>query len=202
MLANDGPTAAKNDDTDSIHFESDLSTKDWAQKFTAGEVPRSPLFLPPIVTLSPTNTIGLGRTNLTLIAPTIVQTDASPAYASFAEVQTSSGGPAVSVHFTPSGYGITNTASYVFSFQIATNGGPTTFAINGYAGGGTIVGAGTKSLNGTVTTTLILNGVPADQTVYADIQQTSGNPWSWYSTLISHPPIFSLPQGPVIGETE
>src|SRR6185369_8959187 len=52
----------------------------------------------PIETLTCTKTIGLGRTNLTLIAPTIVQVDTPKPFASF-DKRNQTRKPAVQMHF-------------------------------------------------------------------------------------------------------
>jgi len=71
----------------------------------------------PIEVLSPIKTVGRGRTNLTLVSPTILQTDATTPYAGFGQ-----GDGTVSVHFEPIAYGITSVATYIMVFSIQTFG--------------------------------------------------------------------------------
>jgi hypothetical protein len=61
--------------------------------------------------LTPTKTVGRGRTNLTLIA-TIFQTDATVPRASF-DLRNQARRPVAQMHFQPSGYGITSVATYI-----------------------------------------------------------------------------------------
>jgi hypothetical protein len=62
-------------------FKTDLTVKDYRKLFG----PKGGVIFPffSIETLSPTKTIGKGRTNLTIIRPTIVQTDATVPAATF-----------------------------------------------------------------------------------------------------------------------
>ena len=133
----------------------------------------------PIDTLSPVKGVGRGRTNLTLISPTIVQTDATTPYASF-------GSGTVQMHFEPIAYGITSVASYIMEFNIQTNGSAT-FDLEGGVGAGTLPNAGTKVLNGSVTVQLVMQNVQPSQQTYGYLQQTSGASWNWYSTMIRFP---------------
>jgi hypothetical protein len=127
MLGEASGEAAENTSTiDLSTFEKTLSIKDLATELRVSDVIHFPWFLP-IDTISPTHTVGKGRTNLTLIAPDIMQTDTTGTpYASFSNRQTSSGGPGVSVHFQPSGYGITNAANYIVSFDVVLHALPPT----------------------------------------------------------------------------
>ena len=174
-------------------FEKTMSLTDVATKINIHDIFHFPWFLP-IDTISPVHTVGKGRTNLTLIAPDIVQTDTSTEtpYASFTSHSTPSGGPGVSVHFQPSGYGITSSGTYVVSFLISTSG-PVTLTVGGYAGSGTVAGAGSKSVNGNVSVTVVLQNVPASQPTYASIQQTGGAQWTWFWTTIEPPPLVFQP---------
>src|SRR5437870_13905072 len=61
----------------------------------------------PIETLSPTKTIGRGRTKLTIIAPPIVQIDTPPPFARF-DPQAPCRKPPIHMHSQPSGYGTTS----------------------------------------------------------------------------------------------
>jgi hypothetical protein len=183
--------AAENSSTiDLSTFEKTLSFKELATEIRLNDVIHLPWWLQPIEVISPTHTVGKGRTNLTLIAPEIMQTDTTGTpFASFNFRQVPSGGPGVSVHFTPSAYGITTTANYVMSFLRSVSG-PTKLSISGSVIGGTVTGAGTKTVNGNVAMTVVLNNVQASQVVNAAVQQREpGQSWSWFSTSIEHPPL-------------
>lgn len=188
----DSPSVADAFDDRTIDFatfDTDVTMEDWAAKYRVGDIRISPyFFFTPIETLTPTRTVGLGRTNLTLIMATIVQTDAAVPYAGFDRQATPSRNPAVSAHFAPSAYGITTVGTYVMTFTVETNG-PSTFTVAGYAGSGTLSGTGAKSVNGRQTITLILGDVQPSQQVYGSIEQTAGSPWVWYSTKVSYPPL-------------
>jgi hypothetical protein len=168
-------------------FKPDISPRDWAEKYRSGSLSQF-FYFRPIDLLSPVKTVGRGRTNLTLIMPTIVQTDAATPYAGFDMSVTPSRRPAVSVHFEPSAYGITAVGTYVLAFAIETSG-PATFSLSGFAGGGTLSGAGAKSVNGQQTVSLIFTNVPASAQFYGSLEQTSGGVWSWYRTGINYPPL-------------
>ncbi len=164
-------------------FEKDLTLEDWAK------IVHFPWFPPPIEVISPTKTIGKGRTNLTLGSPDILQTDAATPYASFSYRPTPAGGPFVSVHFQPAAYGITTTATYVIAFLLEA-ASPVTLNAGGYAGGGTLGGVGPKTLAGKKSMSVVLGNVPANGQVSAYFQQSSqGGPWTWYSTSIEYPPL-------------
>ncbi|WP_223691041.1 hypothetical protein [Leifsonia poae] len=189
MLGEASGEAAENTATiDLSTFDKTLSLTDIATKIRVDDVFHFPWFLP-IDTISPTHTVGKGRTNLTLIAPDILQTDTTGTpYASFTAHQTPPGGPGVSVHFEPGAYGITGIGNYVISFALAASG-PVTLSVGAYAGSGTVTGAGVKTVTGTVTVSVVLQNVPPGQPTYASVQQTAGAGWSWYSTSIEHPPL-------------
>jgi hypothetical protein len=165
-------------------FEKDLTLEDWTRIRVI-----HPWFPPPIDVISPIKTIGKGRTNLTLGAPDILQTDAATPYASFSYRQTPAGGPFVSVHFEPAAYGITTPATYVIAFLLESSSAVSLVA-GGYAAGGTLSGTGAKTLVGKKSLAVVLENVPANGQVNAYIQQTSsGGPWTWYSTSIEYPPL-------------
>jgi hypothetical protein len=170
-------------------FGADITMEDWATKYRVGDIRLGPFFFyQPIETLGPVKTVGLGRTNLTLVMATIVQTDAAVPYAGFDRQATPSRNSAVSVHFAPSAYGITSVGTYVMAFTVETSG-PCTFTVGGFAGSGSLSGAGSKSVNGKQIITLILKDVQPSQQAYGSIEQTAGSPWTWYSTRISYPPL-------------
>jgi len=167
----------ENNKVDYSKFKTDLSTSDIA-KLTAG-IKIWPWV--PIEVLSPIKTVGRGRTNLTLVSPTILQTDATTPYAGF-------GRGTVSVHFEPIAYGITSVATYIMVFNIQTFGSAT-FYLGGYVGTGSLPNAGNKTLNGSVSVGLIMKDVQPYQQTYGYLQQTSGASWNWFSTVIKFPDI-------------
>jgi hypothetical protein len=140
----------------------------------------------PIDTLSPVKPTGKGRTNTTLISPTIVQTDAATPYAAFGA------GGVVSVHFEPVAYGITAAATYVVEFDVLTFGS-TTLSLSAYAGAGTVSNGGNKTINGQTTLQLVMHGVPNTQQTWAAVQQISGGSWQWFRTRIKYPDIVINP---------
>ncbi len=132
------------------------------------------------------HTVGKGRTNLTLIRPTIMQTDAaSRTPASTAATPTRN--PAVSIHFEPAAYGITGVGTYVCTFSVES-GAPVTLNASGYAASGTVVGAGPRSVSGKQTVSLTLKNLPA-YGGWAAIEQTAGDSWAWYTARITYPPL-------------
>jgi len=167
----------ENNKVDHSKFKTELSASDIAG-LTAG-IKVWPWV--PIEVLSPTRTIGRGRTNLTLVSPTILQTDATTPYAGF-------GRGTVSVHFEPIAYGITSVATYIMTFNIQTYGSAT-FYLGGYVGSGSLPNVGTKVFNGSVSVQLIMKDVQPYQQTYGYLQQMSGASWNWYSTVIKFPDI-------------
>jgi hypothetical protein len=144
-----------------------------------------------IETLSVTKTLGKGRTNLTLIEPTIVQVDATTPSATFDKTQ-SPRNPTVQVHFQPSGYGITSVSGYHldFTLQIFT---PGTFNVAGQAEGSPVLNTGVKNLNGLVTVTVVMQNVAPSANTFVFIEQQSGGAWNWLSTQIFFPPPVAHP---------
>lgn len=188
-----GADAEITDAIDPSTFEKTLSPSDFATRIRPGDILRLPPFLFPIETISPTHTVGKGRTNLTVIAPDILQTDTTGTpFASFTFRQVPSGGPGVSVHFDPGAYGATATAHYVVEFLVQTFG-PVTLSVGGFAGAGTVTGTGPRTVNGKVSVSVGLRNVPPGQVTFASIQQTGGAVWQWFSTSIEHPPLVFEP---------
>jgi hypothetical protein len=167
-------------------FQPDLSAKDVQKLLGLG---RGIVVFPflPIETLSATKTLGLGRTNLTIIVPTIVQIDAATPSASFNK-QSQARNPVIQMHFEPSAYGITAVRTYIMEFTIEVFG-QSTFNLNGFAGSGTVVNAGTKVLNGPTRVSLVLQNVPAAQQTFGFLEQTAGGAWNWFSTQVRFPDI-------------
>lgn len=142
----------------------------------------------PIETLSCIKTKGLGRTNLTIIVPTIVQVDAVSPRASFDRRSTPSRNPVIQMHFEPVAYGITANATYIMTFEIEVYG-QSTFNLQGYAGAGTIANNGTKVLSGSNWVSLIMRNVPPAQQIYGYLEQTAGGAWDWLSVKVTFPPL-------------
>ena len=174
---------------DPTTFKPDLSAKDFKELLgSIGGVLIFPFL--PIETLSATKTVGRGRTNLTIIAPTIVQIDAATPRASFDRQFTPSRNPVIQMHFEPSAYGITSVATYIMEFTIEVFG-QSTFNLSGFAGSGTVLNAGTKALNGQTRVSLVLQNVPPSQQTFGFLEQTAGAPWNWFSTQVRFPPLVS-----------
>jgi hypothetical protein len=172
---------------DLTKFKPDLTAKDFKELFAPiGDIVTFPFFA--IETLSCTKTIGRGRTNLTIIVPTIVQIDTATPRASFDRRATPSRNPIIQMHFEPSAYGITSVATYIMEFTIQAFG-QSTFNLSGFAGSGTILNGGTKVLNGQVRVSLIMQNVPPSQQTFGFLEQTAGVAWNWFSTQVRFPPI-------------
>src|SRR5262249_21348201 len=105
---------------DFTKFKTDLTVKDYRKLFG----PKGGVIFPffSIEILSPTKTIGKGRTNLTIIRPTIVQIDATVPVATFDRRESPSRNPAIQMHFEPIPYGITFVATYIMGFVIQAFG--------------------------------------------------------------------------------
>jgi hypothetical protein len=74
------------------------------------------------------------------------------------------------------------------AFTIEANG-QSTFNLSGFAGSGTLSGAGQKVLSGQRVVTLIFKNVPPSQQVFGFLEQTAGGQWSWFNTRVSFPPL-------------
>lgn len=178
---------------DPTKFKPDLSPKDLQSLLS---FPRDlityPITFLTIDVLSVTKTVGRGRTNLTFIRPTIVQADAATPYAGFDRRLSPSRNPGIQMHFEPGAYGSTAPATYVMVFAIETFGS-CTFNVTGYAGGGTLSNAGSKTVNGQASVSLVFQHVgPVDQ-VWGYVEQTSGNDWSFYSVRARFPALVIAP---------
>jgi hypothetical protein len=168
-------------------FKPDLSAKDFKELLgPVGDIVAFPFL--PIETLSCTKTVGRGRTNLTIIMPTIVQLDATIPRATFDRRATPSRNPVIQMHFEPIAYGITSVATYIMEFAIEAFG-QSTFKLDGSAGPGMVVNNGTKVLNGQARVSLILKNVPPSQQTFGFLEQTAGVAWNWFSTQVRFPPI-------------
>jgi hypothetical protein len=145
------------------------------------------LFLP-IDVISPTKTVGQGRTNLTLVRPTVFQTDAATPYAGFdLAIGSAQQPPTVSVHFEPSAYGLPAPSRFVMSFSIEVDGSAT-FNVGAVAGV-TVSGTGVRTVSGKQIVSVVFKNVPPTQQVYAHLSQTAGRTWRWFQTRISYPPL-------------
>ncbi len=168
-------------------FKPDLTVKDFQKLLTPiGGVVVFPFI--PIETLSCTKTIGRGRTNLTIIVPTIVQIDATSPRASFDRSKTPLRNPIIQMHFEPIAYGITSVATYIMEFTIQAFG-QSTFNLDGFAGTGILANNGTKSLNGPSKVSLIMKNVPPTQQTFGFLEQKTGGAWDWLSTQVHFPPL-------------
>ena len=169
-------------------FPSDLPLKNLKDLFEPVSGWRNVgLFIFPIETLSPAKTVGRGRTNLTLIRPTIVQVDATTPYAGFDRRESPNRDPAVSMHFEPKAYGITAVSTYVMVFSIEVFGQASTFNLSGFAGGGTVANSGSRTLSGQTTVSLVLRNVPPSAEVWGALTQTGGGQWNWYTVQARYP---------------
>lgn len=176
---------------DPTKFKPDPSTKEWYTLFKTKFPSIGPgaIFFLPIDTLSPTKTIGKGRTNITLIMANLVQTDAATPYAGFDMTATPSRKPVAQIHFEAAPYGITGTANYVISFAIEVVGKATFFL----AGTSQLANGGLKTVTGKTSLSLVFNNVKPTDQIFANIEQRSGGSWNWYSARISPPPlVFTL----------
>ena len=154
------------------------------------------ILFPTIETISPTKTVGLGRTNLTLVRPTVFQTDPSPGAAPFASFDSAIGSavqrPTVSVHFEPRRYGFTGPASFIMEFAIEVNG-TSTFEVGGFAGSGTLTGTGSRTLSGQQIVSIGFSNVPLTQQVFGHVFQTGNGTWRWFRTRLVHLPLVLTP---------
>lgn len=174
-------------------FPDTLDLRDLATKYNPADrfIP-SHFWYRTFETLSPVKTVGLGRTNVTLIMPTIVQTDATTPYAGFDRTATPSRNPSAGIHFLPSAYGNTSATTYVVSFSIETFG-PVTLTVSAPTFIGGVSGAGQRVVDGSASVSVVFANLAPNQPVYVSLDQTAGAQWNWYSTRISYPPIVLQP---------
>jgi hypothetical protein len=171
-------------------FKPDLRAKDVIK--LVGGLGKVVFLSLPIETLSPTKTIGKGRTNLTIIVPTIVQIDRPTPTASFDRRVTPSRNPIIQMHFEPIAYGITSPATYIMEFVIQAFG-QSTFNLQGFAGASPVLNTGTKVLNGLVGVSLIMQNVAPAQQTFGFLEQTGGVAWDWLSVQVRFPDIVLQP---------
>lgn len=141
--------------------------------------------------LTPTKTVGRGRTNLTLVAPTVFQTDATVPRASF-DLRAQSRKPVAQMHFQPSGYGITSLGTYIMEFTIQTFSAAT-FNLQGGPFNFNIQNAGTKTLNGLTSVALVFKDLPPAAEVFGFLEQQSGTQWNWFSISVRFPDLVFSP---------
>jgi len=165
-------------------FKTDLTVKDYRKLFGPKGGVIFPFFA--IETLSPTKTIGRGRTNLTIIRSTIVQIDTNVPFATFDRRESPSRNPVIQMHFEPIAYGITTVNTYFMAFTIQAFG-QSTFNLAG--GPVPTTNGGTKVLNGSQVVTLVFPNLSPTQQVFGFLEQTAGVAWNWFSTSVSFPPI-------------
>jgi hypothetical protein len=171
---------------DPTKFKPDISPKQWVEAFKPGKISPISIFFFPIETLTPTKTIGLGRTNLTIIMSTIVQTDAPTPFANFDRAATPSRDPVIQMHFKPSAYGITTNSTYIMMFALDVVG-QSTFQAGGNFG--LLSNPGSKVASGKTSVSLIFKNVPPAQELFGFLEQKAGGPWTWFSTRVTFPPL-------------
>lgn len=141
----------------------------------------------PIETLSITHLVGRGRTNTTIVRPTIVQTDAASPYATLDMTKVLDGQPGVGVHFEPDAYGIAETRDYVVSFYLDCST-ECLFDVTQY-GAYNPSGIGNRPITGRQVLTVALDVVPSAAQCTVSVTQIAGTAWNWYQTVIGPPPI-------------
>lgn len=174
---------------DLTKFKPDLSAKELQALIKpVGGIVTFPFLA--IETLTPTKTVGLGRTNLTLIAPTVFQTDAALPRATF-DQRAQTRKPGAQMHFQPSGYGVSSVGTYIMEWTIETFG-QSTFNLEGGPPTLSILNAGTKTLNGPSKVSLIFKDLAPSEEVFGFLKQTSGAVWNWFSIRVRFPdPVIS-----------
>lgn len=134
-------------------------------------------------TLSPVHTVGMGRTNLTIIAPTIVQLDTPVPFAGFDLVAGRRAG-AVAMHVDPAAYGHQPGESYEVAFVVQTDGA---CSFSWQAGFDADQRTGVATVNGLGAVGMSLGTFTPGAVGLANIQQTSGATWRWQRLVISRP---------------
>lgn len=153
------------------------------------------IFSRTVDTLSPVRPVGSGRTNVTIIAPTIVQTDATVPFAGFELVAGRRAG-AVAMHVEPAAYGLNAPDRFNLAFAVSTEGGPCTFSWQGGFDANQATGSATVNGQGWVTVSLGMSSPGA--TGLANITQVSGARWQWHRLVISRPIVFTPIEGGVL----
>ena len=171
-------------------FEHDITLTGWAEKYRIGELDLGPIFWAPIATLTPPRLADGKGASTNLIQPSVVITDTTGTpYAGFDMRDTPARAPAVSVGFTPSKYGITTPATYVFTFFVETSASITLRSSGLTLPGATPSGVGSVTFTGARAITVIYRNLAASQPVWAAIQQESGGQWAWYRATVGYPPL-------------
>ena len=132
--------------------------------------------------------VGLGRTNLTLIRPDIVQADNATPFATF-DRSTGQRAPVAQFHFRPDAYGITQTGDYVASFLVEC---PAACSFR-LAGSPQVANQGMRTVSGKRAIQVVIKSLPPGQDLFAFIEQTAGTRWSFFQARIAFPlPIFQI----------
>lgn len=168
-------------------FKPDVAPKEWRELLAPRPGIVLPPFLHPIEVLSVAKTVGRGRTNITVIVPTIVQADSTTPRATFDRQMIPARNPVIQIHFEPAAYGFTTLGTYIVAFAIEVFG-QGTFRVEGNAGTGAVLNGGTKTLSGQAFVSVVLKDMPAAHPAFVFVEQTAGARWNWFSTRISVPP--------------
>jgi hypothetical protein len=141
------------------------------------------IFMRTVETLSPAHPVGTGRTNVTIIAPTIVQLDTPVPFAGFELVAGRRPG-AVAMHVDPAAYGLAPGDRYDVAFVVQTDGACT---FSWQAGFDATQRTGAASVNGQGVIGMGLGVFTQGAVGLANIQQTSGTTWRWQRLVITRP---------------
>ena len=141
------------------------------------------IFMRTLDTLSPAHPVGTGRTNVTIIAPTIVQLDTPVPFAGFELVAGRRPG-AVAMHVDPAAYGHQPGERYEVAFVVQTDGA---CSFSWQAGFDADQHTGAATVNGHGVIAMGLGTFTQGATGLANIQQTSGATWRWQRLVITRP---------------
>ena len=171
-------------------FKPDLSSNDLKNLLTPVKLANVGLFIfPTIETISPVKTVGLGRTNLTLVRPEVFQTDSIPPFVSFdPAIGSAQQRPTVSVHLEPGKYGLAGNTTFVMSFSVEAFGN-VTFTVGSNVTGGNSNGLGSRTVNGKQVLSIVFNNTALTPQIFGHIAQTGGGRWQWFQTRISYLPL-------------
>jgi len=177
-------------DIDLAAFEHDIPLKAWAEKYRLGDIDLGPIFLAPLATLTPPRLADGKGASTNLIQPSVVITDTTGTpYAGYDMRDTPARKPGVSIGFRPSAYGITTPATYVFTFFVEASAQVTLRSSALTLPGLNPSGVGSATFTGARAMTVIYHSLPANQPVWAAIQQESGGQWAWYRATVGYPPL-------------
>ena len=180
----------ENNKIDLTKFKPDLSPNDVKNLLTPVKVADlAAILFPTIETISPVKTIGIGRTNLTVVKSTVFQTDATTPHASFdPPVGSSIQKPTVSVHFEPGRYGLAGNSQFVMAFSIEVFG-TATFSVGSNVSASNASGLGTRTVSGRQVVSIVFNDTTSTPEIFGHIMQTGGARWNWFQTRISFLPL-------------